>query len=162
MSAGPILLCYDGSDHAAAAIAAAAGVLASRDAVVVTAWEPISAWEPYDPGAVLSAGVAKLGWHALGLDEIAAELGREKLTQGVELAHAAGFDARGRLVGGKAWRAICDLADELDASTIVLGARGLSRVQSMLLGSVSSAVAVHAGRPVLVIPSGGSGQDEES
>lgn len=153
MSRGPILLCYDGSDGAAAAITAAAEVLASREAIVLTVWEPISTWEPYDPGAIMSSGIARLGSEALGLDEIASELGQENLTRGVELARAAGFDARGRLAGGKTWRAICDHADELDASTIVLGARGLSRVQSMLLGSVSAAVAVHADRPVLVIPS---------
>ena len=61
MSGGPVLLCYDGSDGAARAIAVAAGVLASRDAVVVVVWEPISTWEPYDPGGLLGAGVAKLG-----------------------------------------------------------------------------------------------------
>jgi nucleotide-binding universal stress UspA family protein len=161
MSAGPILLCYDGSEGAGAAIAAASEVLASREAVVLTVWEPIATWEPYDPGAVMSAGVARLGSEALGLDEIASELGREKLDHGVELARGAGFDARGRLAGGKTWRAICDVADELDASAIVLGARGLSRVQSMLLGSVSAAVAVHAGRPVLVIPSRDRDQGED-
>ena len=74
------------------------------------------------------------------------------LNKGVALARAAGFDIRGVLAGGKTWRAICDLADELDASTIVLAARGLSRVQSVLLGSVSGAVAAHAKRPVLIIP----------
>ena len=161
MSNRPILLCYDGSEDAAAAIAAAAEVLAGREAVVATVWEPISTWEPYDPGGILSAGVARLGSQTLGLDEIASELGQEKLTRGVELARAAGFEASGRLVGGKTWRAICDLAEELDASTIVLGARGLSRVQSMLLGSVSAAVATHAKRPVLVIPSQSSEDAED-
>jgi len=38
------------------------------------------------------------------------------------------------------------------AVAIVLGARGLSRVESILLGSVSSAVVTHAKRPVLVVP----------
>ncbi len=66
------------------------------------------------------------------------------LEKGVELARAAGFDARGRLASGKTSRAICDVAEELDASAIVLGARGLSRLQSVLLGSVSGAVAGHA------------------
>jgi nucleotide-binding universal stress UspA family protein len=70
----------------------------------------------------------------------------------VQLAREAGFDARGQLARGKTWRAICDTADELDAAPIVLGARGLSRVESVLLGSVSEAVLVHAKRPVLVIP----------
>ena len=58
---------------------------------------------------------------------------------------------------GKTWRAICDVAGEIDAVTIVLGARGLSRVGSLLLGSVSSAVLVHAKRPVLVVPHHGGG-----
>jgi nucleotide-binding universal stress UspA family protein len=158
MSSGPVLLCFDGSEQAAAAIACAGEVLSARDAVVVTAWEPIAAWEPYDPGALLSAGVAKLGSRALELDEIAQELAHEKLDRGLELARAAGFQARGEIVEGKAWHAICDLATELDAAAIVLGARGLSRVESVLLGSVSAAVVAHAKRPVLVIPA----QDADS
>ena len=59
---------------------------------------------------------------------------------------------RGSVAEGKLWRAICDEAEKLDAEPIVVGARGLSRVQSAFLGSVSSAVVVHAHRPVLVIP----------
>ena len=39
-----------------------------------------------------------------------------------------------------------------DAGLIVLGARGLSTFESMLLGSVSHAVVQHAHRPVLVVP----------
>jgi len=58
---------------------------------------------------------------------------------------------------GKTWRRICDVAEETDAATIVLGARGLSRVGSLLLGSVSSAVLVHAKRSVLVVPRHGGG-----
>jgi nucleotide-binding universal stress UspA family protein len=156
MSGGPILLCYDGSEHAAAAIATAATVLAARDAVVVTVWESLSTWEPYDPAGLIGSSVATLSSEDLGLDEIPARLGREQLDQGVELARAAGFNVIGRLADGKPWHAICELAGELDASVIVLGARGLSRVKSALLGSVSAAVSVHAKRPVLVIPGQGS------
>ncbi|HUO73961.1 MAG TPA: universal stress protein [Solirubrobacteraceae bacterium] len=161
MSSGPVLLCFDGSDDAAVAIAAAGELLASRKAVVVTVWEPVAVWEPYDPGALLSAGVASVGSEALGLDEIANRLARDKVDQGVELARAAGFDARGEIARGKTWHAICETADALDAAAIVLGARGLSRVQSMLLGSVSSAVATHAKRPVLVIPHHPSADPED-
>jgi nucleotide-binding universal stress UspA family protein len=150
--APPALLCFDGSDDAGAAIAAAAGLLGSRQAVVVTAWEPVDVWAPYDPGGVLSAGVAKLGSQALGLDDIAREVAEETLKRGLELARDAGFDARGQTARGKTWHAICDTARELEAEPIVLGARGLSRVGAMVLGSVSAAVVAHAGRPVLVIP----------
>lgn len=148
----PVLLCFDGSEDAEAAIAAAGELLAPRPAVVLTVWEPVAVWEPYDPGALLSAGVAMLGSEALGLDEIATQLAKDKLDRGIELARQAGFDARGQLARGKTWHAICEAAAELNAATIVLGARGLSRVESVLLGSVSSAVVVHAKRPVLVIP----------
>jgi nucleotide-binding universal stress UspA family protein len=148
----PALLCFDGSDDAERAIAEAAKLLAPRRAFVLTAWQPVAVWEGSDPGALLSAGVAKLASHPLGLDEIAIETARDTCRRGVSLAEQAGFDAHGQLIQGKAWRAICDAADDLDAAPIVLGARGLSRLGSMFLGSVSAAVVAHATRPVLVVP----------
>jgi len=151
-SAGRPLLCFDGSADAANAIAAAAAALASREATLLTVWEPAALWQPYDPAAVLSAGVSRLSSKSLGLDEIASEIGQATLQRGLELAREAGFDATGLLRSGKAWRAICEAADELEAVPIVLGARGLSRVQSVLLGSVSATVAAHAKRPLLIVP----------
>jgi nucleotide-binding universal stress UspA family protein len=150
--ASPVLLCFDGSDAAAAAIAQAGELLGPRTAVVLTVWEPLSVWEPYDPATILTSPVSKLASTELGLDEIASELAREKSDRGAALARSAGFEAQGHVAKGKSWRTICDVAEELDAELIVVGARGLSRVQSALLGSVSSAVLVHADRPVLVIP----------
>jgi nucleotide-binding universal stress UspA family protein len=150
------LLCFDGSDDAAVAIAKAGELLAPREAVVLTVWEPLAVWEPYDPATIINAPLQKLASHALGLDEITRDLAQEKMERGVALATEAGFRAQGRVVEGKAWRAICDLAAELDAEPIVVGARGLGRVESMLLGSVSSAVVLHAKRPVLVVPPAGS------
>ena len=153
----PVLLCFDGSDDAATAINQAADLLAPRPAVVLTVWEPVATWEPYDPATILSAPVSKFLSRALGVDEIAAELAEEKVKQGVALASSAGFAAQGRVAHGKTWRTICDVAGDVDAAAIVLGARGLSRMGSLLLGSVSSAVTVHARRPVLVVPHHGGG-----
>ena len=152
-----MLLCFDGSDDAATAIARASELLAPRRAVVLTVWEPVATWEPYDPATVLSAPMSKLLSRELGVDDIAAQLAEEKVKQGVALASSAGFAAQGRVTHGKTWRAICEVAGEIDAATIVLGARGLSQVASLLLGSVSSAVLVHAKRPVLVVPHHGGG-----
>ena len=124
----PVLLCFDGSDDAAEAIAMAGEMLGMRDAVVVSVWEPAATWQPYDPVTIITAPVSRLASDALGVDEIARNLAAERVTVGADLARRAGFDARECVAEGKAWRVICELADELDARLIVLGARGLSRV----------------------------------
>src|SRR5436190_14014199 len=110
------LLCFDRSDDATAAITTAAELLGSREAVVLTVWEPVAVWAPYDPGAVLSAGVAKLGSKALGLDEITSQVAEENVERGVDLARKAGFSASGQTARGKTWQAICHVATELDAA----------------------------------------------
>jgi nucleotide-binding universal stress UspA family protein len=94
----------------------------------------------------------KLAERALGVDQVLEEIARETLDRGVALAREAGLIPEGQLIRGKPWSAICAAASEVDAEAIVLGARGLSRMQSVLLGSVSFAVLTHAKRPVLVIP----------
>jgi nucleotide-binding universal stress UspA family protein len=147
----PILLCFDGSSDAENAIRGAGDLLGPRPAVVITVSEPLRLWEPSDPATVLNAPIGKLLSKALQLEEIIDEVAQEQVNRGVELARDAGFGAQGRVARGKPWRAICETANEIDAEAIVLGARGLSRVESALLGSVSVAVSGHAGRPVLII-----------
>jgi nucleotide-binding universal stress UspA family protein len=149
---GPVLLCFDGSDDAAHAIARAGGMLAPRQAVVLSVWEPVADWQPYDPATALTAPISRLASSALGLDDTTKEVAQEKLSSGLKLARQAGFEPDGRIASGKAWRVICETAHELGAEPIVLGARGLSRVQSAVLGSVSTAVVQHAHRPVLIVP----------
>ena len=118
----------------------------------MTVWEPVASWSPSDPATILSAPLSRLASKELDLDEISRDVARELVQRGVELATEAGFQTEGRLEEGKPWRKIREVADELGAEPIVLGARGLGRVESMLLGSVSIAVVFHARRPVLVIP----------
>ncbi len=152
MSTHPALLCFDGSEDAAAAIVAAGEILAAGPAVVVTVWQPFASWAPYDPATILSAPLSRLASNAFGLDEAIRDLARQQMERGTGLATQAGFQAEGRLEEGKPWRIICRVADALGAEPIVLGARGLGRVESALLGSVSTAVVFHAKRPVLVVP----------
>lgn len=150
----PILLCFDGSSDAENAIRGAGDLLGPRPAVVITVSEPLRLWEPSDPATILNAPIGKLLAKALQLEEIIDEVAQEQVNRGVALARAAGFDAHGRVARGKPWRAICEVANQIDAEAIVLGARGLSRVESALLGSVSATVSSHAGRPVLIIHTG--------
>jgi nucleotide-binding universal stress UspA family protein len=121
-------------------------------AQVLTVWEPLRLWEPWDPATILSVPLAKLISQATGLDQIAAEIAREKAEHGVALAREAGFDATVRVASGKTSDVICEVADELDVEPIVIGSRGLGRARSAPLGSVSSAVVAHARRAVLVGP----------
>lgn len=104
------------------------------------------------PATILSAPLSRLASKRLDLDEMSRDVARELMQRGVELATGAGFQAEGRLEEGKPWRVIGEVADEIDAEPIVLGGRGLGRIESMLLGSVSIAVVLHAKRPVLVVP----------
>jgi nucleotide-binding universal stress UspA family protein len=93
------------------------------------------------------------------VDAVVRERAGRLVADGVRIAREAGFEAQGRLEAspGAEWRTILDVADELDAQLIVLGARGLSRVESAILGSVSNAVLHHAKRPVLVVPASTEG-----
>jgi nucleotide-binding universal stress UspA family protein len=127
-------------------------MLAPRAGVVLTAWEPVASWAPSDPATILSAPLSRLASKELDLDEISQDVARELMQRGVRLATDAGFQAEGRLEQGKPWHVIDQVANEIDAEPIVLGGRGLGRVESKLLGSVSIAVVFHAKRPVLVIP----------
>jgi nucleotide-binding universal stress UspA family protein len=75
--------------------------------------------------------------------------------QGAVIANAAGLRATPEIAEARLesdWESILNAADRMDASVIVLGARGLSGFRSLVLGSVSHGVAQHSHRPVLVVP----------
>jgi nucleotide-binding universal stress UspA family protein len=158
-AAKPALICFDGSDDAVAAIATAGEMLAPRVGVVLTVWEPVASWAPSDPATILSAPLSRLAAKKLDLDEISQGVAQELMQRGIDLATKAGFQVEGRLGEGKPWRLIRKVADEVDAEPIVLGARGLGRVESKMLGSVSITVVFHTKRPVLIVP---HHQDDQS
>ena len=145
MTNGPILFCYDGSDNADRAIEVTAGLLGSRRSVVLDVGPPLTAAESV---AMVSPVVPGTAFEDLNTADALT-----RARSGAEHARAAGFDAEARAtIGTPTWEAIVDVADEIDASVIVLGSRGLSGARELLVGSVSHDVAEHAGRPVLIVP----------
>jgi nucleotide-binding universal stress UspA family protein len=145
MDGPPILICYDGSPEAARAIEVAAGLLGKGRAVVldvgpeITPTESLATLSPVAPGAA---------FEELNLDDAS-----RVAAQGAQLARTAGFEAEARsALDAPTWDGVVSVADELDAPVIVTGSRGLNALQERLEGSVSHAVAEHAGRPVLIVP----------
>jgi nucleotide-binding universal stress UspA family protein len=145
---GPLLVCYDGSDDAKYAIETAATLFPGGRTVVVSVWQRLAgldsiAWAG-EPGGMVNS---------VELDRAAAEHGSRLAEEGARIAHEAGLDAEPLAVEalGPIWKTIVEAGAADDASAIVIGSRGLTGLRAMLLGSVSSAVVQHAGRPTLVI-----------
>ncbi|MEX1141140.1 MAG: universal stress protein [Thermoleophilaceae bacterium] len=149
---GPVLLAYDGSDSAKAAISEAGRLLAldGAEAIVGSVWQSAAAAAPATVIAI-PAGVARQAYEEL--DREAEEQAKALADEGVKLARDAGFEATSRPIvcDVNTWSTIVELADETGASAIVVGTRGHSGVKSALLGSVSSGVVHHARQPVLVV-----------
>jgi nucleotide-binding universal stress UspA family protein len=147
----PVLLCYDGSEAAAAAIAVAARILVGRDAVVGHVWAGLSRAIFHSDAGELPAALMEAAEELDALDREAAE---GLTAAGVRLASDAGFRAEPLTIRErrKTWRTLLEAADEHGASVVVTGAHGLSGPGRLLLGSVSTTVLNHSDRPVLVVP----------
>jgi len=147
-----VLLCYDGSATAKHAIAMAHRVLSHTPVTLLHVWDPPAEFLAPDAygGAITAAGPPIVELESLALAR-ANQIGHE----GYELARHEGLAVEERVERSHSntWRTIVDVADDLDAEVIVVGARGLSKVESLLIGSISNAVVHHAGRSVLVVPS---------
>lgn len=147
---GPVLIGYDGSTDARTAVEYAGTLLEGREAVVLTVWEPLLLH-------VRSAGVLAgfVPPTAMDIDADSEAAARQLAEEGAVLAGLAGIIATPR------WEqevptvasTIDNVARELDASLVVTGSRGLSRLKALTLGSVSDQLLHNAHRPILVVPS---------
>jgi nucleotide-binding universal stress UspA family protein len=148
-----ILICYDGSADAQAAIDHAGELITGGQAAVLCVWEPF-----LDMLARNSFGISMFAPEATDVDAIDAGNEREarrRAEEGVEYAVRAGFEAQAvtRARDGSMASAVLAEAEEVGAQAIVMGTRGLTGVKHLVLGSVSQAVLREADRPVIVVPS---------
>jgi len=150
-SGGVVLICFDGSDDAHAAILAAAPLVAAYDVVVACFWQPFA-----DFARTYAVSLLEIVQDASQINEREEARALAVASAGADLARASGVAAaaaRAPKVSGPVDEAIIAFADQLDASLIVLGSRGRSSVGSALLGDVAHDVVQRARRPVLVVPS---------
>jgi nucleotide-binding universal stress UspA family protein len=140
MTIARIVVATDGSENAARAMEHAAEVAHGTGASVVA----IHVFEP----------LALLGHVEPPVDFAAKEAEVRSVLQDTWCAPlaAAGVTFESRVVEGTPATALVDTAREVNADLIVMGARGLSRVKELLLGSTSTKVLHHAHIPVTVVP----------
>jgi len=148
-----LLIAYDGSAAAEAAVVTAGRLFAGAHGRLLTVIEP-------------TPGPGRVQAFSLGLDPeivrreldaLAGELmddGRDVAAGGREIAESAGLTLEPCVIPreGSESQTILSEADATDADVIVCGSRGRGAVARSLLGSTSTSVVHRATRPVLVVP----------
>lgn len=142
---GPVVFAYDGSELAKVAIEQAGRQLgAGREALVVCVWQPGDVgFVPPDERHLNAAEATEV--------RKAAE---ETAAYGASLAEQAGFRAQSMEIhAAPTWQGIVEVAEQRQASLIVLGPHKRSGLTGHLLGSVTAAVMAHSQLSVLVVRS---------
>jgi nucleotide-binding universal stress UspA family protein len=148
-----LLVAYDGSTAAEAAVVTAGRLFAGARGSLLTVIEP-------------TPGPARVQAFAFTLDPeivqrelegLAQEVmddGRDVAARGLKTAETAGLTLEPRVIPrvGSESQTILSEADTTDADVVVCGSRGRGPVARSLLGSTSTNVLHHATRPVLVVP----------
>lgn len=150
-----ILIAYDGSADADAAMGRAAELLPGAEAAVLIVWERFVDVVMRTSALGVGSGMANIYAYSEEIDAASRDAALTTANAGAERATAAGLLARPRVDARQNDVAdtILAAAADLDVELIVMGTRGRSGVRSFLLGSVSHAVVQHADRAVLVVPS---------
>ena len=147
-----ILIAYDGSPDAQAAVERAAELFPSQPVTVLTVWQPF-----IDMAARTTIGFGLIPSlpDAGEIDEASREAAETTAKEGAKLATEHGLTAQARVCSQG--RTIADAllveADRTGADAIVMGSRGLTGLKSLLIGSVSHELIQHADRTVVVVPS---------
>jgi nucleotide-binding universal stress UspA family protein len=140
-----LLLCTDGSDAAVAALEAGLAVLGPAERIVI-----VTVLEPGDPTLVTGTGMAAGVMSPHDFDQLqrdreaGAQAALDRVRADLGLA-----DAEALIVTGSPGHTICELAETLPASVVVMGTRGRGGIRRAVLGSVSDHVVRNAPCPVL-------------
>jgi nucleotide-binding universal stress UspA family protein len=151
----PILIAYDGSEPARAAVREAGALFAPARALVLTVWEPALAQfmlapDPSGMGSMMAPYDPAL---ARDVERASEDRAHEVAEDGAQLAQSVDLEAQAITAEDNlaAADAIVTVAERRDVCAIVIGSRGLRGLKSKLLGSTSAHVLHHAPCPVLVV-----------
>jgi nucleotide-binding universal stress UspA family protein len=147
---GPLLLCYDGSEGARAALHASVRFFAGRGALVACYWQPFASSDRR-----FAIEILELVQNAASINEREEQLARRFAEEGAALVQAAGLTAEAEAVriDMPIDEAILAHAERIDALAIVMGSRRRSTLRSLLLGNTANEIAQRSARPVLLAPS---------
>jgi nucleotide-binding universal stress UspA family protein len=131
-----LVLGFDGTDGARAALREAARLAPLLDAPVVAAF---------------AFGVSPVGGEVSDLSRTLHERGEALLEEAVTALRAAGVEARGELLDTHPAEGLAALAEQEDAQMIIVGTYGERPLKALLLGSTSNKLVHLSERPVLVV-----------
>ncbi|SDK37371.1 Nucleotide-binding universal stress protein, UspA family [Nonomuraea maritima] len=146
-----VIVGYDGSPAAAAAIDAGAALFPRAHVWITHLWTPPFASESLRRR--LWTGRADISGFIEAIEREGEAEAHRLADRGARLARTAGWDAEPlvrRTYGGEGLY-FAQLAQEVDADVVLVGSRGLGGTQA-ILGSVSDTVVHYTPRPVLVVP----------
>jgi nucleotide-binding universal stress UspA family protein len=150
-----ILVPLDGSEHSLKALEGAAQIAEKFSGKITlvhvysVSVQPLMMPEPSTSG---SLGMPILtGAEVTKMIEAAQNVGNRILDDGERRIKSDKVEVKKMLVEGHAVQEIVRIANEGNYDLIVLGARGISHMREILLGSVTDGVIHHVRCPVLVI-----------
>jgi nucleotide-binding universal stress UspA family protein len=149
-----ILVAFDGSATAQAAVEAAARLFPGHRLVVTSVWEPGLAVAMATPTDATGIGyVLPTPEEMATMDRAQRDHAADAAERGARIARELGADAEAYPIADEAKVAetLADLADQLDAEAIVVGSRGLGAFKAGLFGSTSRHLLGETRRPVLVV-----------
>jgi nucleotide-binding universal stress UspA family protein len=120
-----ILICYDGSKDARAAVEHAAELFSGEPVTVLTVWQPFI---EVVARSCVGFGMVPSIPDADEIDEASSKAADQTAAEGAELATTLGMNAQPRSCAQETTtaRAILDEADRIGASAIVMDSRGLT------------------------------------
>lgn len=99
-----------------------------------------------------AASLLELATHdADDIATAAVDAGEHLMEPAIALLDAQGVGYTTEVVLGEPASVLVDMAEEMDADLVIIGARGMGAIQSVLVGSVSKALVTRCTKPVLVV-----------